>query len=42
MFCLRFAVGAERTEDKHIEAAVKVFEEEATKAVAAWTRSKEI
>ncbi|KAG8913381.1 hypothetical protein FRC00_002513 [Tulasnella sp. 408] len=36
MYCLRFVPGAERTEDKHIEAAVRLFEEEATKALQEW------
>ncbi|KAG8927006.1 hypothetical protein FRC00_002394 [Tulasnella sp. 408] len=36
MYCLRFVPGAERTEDRHIEAAVRLFEEEATKALREW------
>lgn len=36
MYCLRFVPGAERTEDKHIEAAVRLFEEEATDALLDW------
>ncbi|KAG9002953.1 hypothetical protein FRB90_011276 [Tulasnella sp. 427] len=36
MYCLRFVPGAERTEDKHIEAAVRLFEEEAAQALHDW------
>ncbi|KAG8942904.1 hypothetical protein FRC04_003304 [Tulasnella sp. 424] len=36
IYCLRFVPGAERTEDKHIEAAVRLFEEEATNALRDW------
>ncbi|KAG8950198.1 hypothetical protein FRC04_007832 [Tulasnella sp. 424] len=36
MYCLRFAPGAERTEDKHTEAAVQLFEEEATNVLRDW------
>jgi len=35
-FCLRFAIGAQRTEEHHIEAAFRLFEEEAEKSLIEW------
>jgi len=40
VFCLRLAVGAERTESKHIEAAFSAFKEEASRAMEEWKRSR--
>ncbi|KAG8997249.1 hypothetical protein FRB94_007779 [Tulasnella sp. JGI-2019a] len=36
MYCLRMAIGAARTEDRHIHAAFKIFEEGAETALKEW------
>lgn len=35
-FCIRLAIGAQRTEESHIKAAFALFEEEASKALEEW------
>jgi aromatic-L-amino-acid decarboxylase len=36
IYCIRFAVGAQRTEDKHIRDAHNIFEAEAKTAIEVW------
>jgi len=36
VFCIRFAIGAQRTMEKHIRDGYKILEEESGLAVAAW------
>lgn len=35
-FCIRFSIGAQRTEERHVHAAFDLFNEEAKKALEEW------
>jgi len=36
IYCMRMAIGAQRTTEKHIQDAFNIFEDEATKAMDIW------
>jgi aromatic-L-amino-acid decarboxylase len=36
IYCMRMAIGAQRTTEKHIRHAFNIFEEEATQAIDIW------
>ena len=36
IYCMRMAIGAQRTTEKHIRDAFNIFEEEASRAIEAW------
>lgn len=40
IYCVRFAVGAERTTDQHVKDAFKLLEEEASNAIRTWAGLK--